>query len=329
MPLYRVLLTDYAWPDLQIEESTLAGAGASLIVADDTSSAALKSMVGQVDAIMTCWAPIPREVIEAAEQCRVIARLGIGLDNIDVAAATARRVAVTNVPDYCLTEVAEHTMALLLGLARHVTRFDGAAKQGQYDLLGVPTMRRVAGQTVGLIGYGRIGQTVGRLAAALGMRVVAHTRSQRKLTGAEWLSLEELLSASDFVSLHLPLTGESRKLIDASRLAQMKPTACLINTARGALIDHVALAAALAQDRLAGAALDVHEPEPPDLTQPLYRDPRVIITPHAAFSSMESLRELRQRATQSVIDCLEGRDPRNLANPEVLERGGWARRRPS
>lgn len=321
MPAFQVLLTDYAWPDLDIEREILSAADAELIVADDTSPAGLSKAAAQVDAIMTCWVNVPAEVIGSARRCRIVARLGIGLDNIDVAAATAHGMAVTNVPDYCLAEVAEHTLALLLALARNVARFHWETKQGRYDLLAAPPMRRVAGQTLGLIGYGRIGSTVGRLASAIGLRVLAHTREERSLEGATWCELDELLSTSDYVSLHLPLTDESHHLIGAAQLERMKPTACLINTARGGLVDHAALAEALAEDRLGGAALDVHEPEPPDLSRPLYHDPRVIVTPHAAFSSIKSLADLRRRATQGVVDCLRGRTPANLVNAEGLGRG--------
>lgn len=317
MPRFKVLITDFAWSELDVERRILARCDADLIVAPAHDVDTLCRLAGDVDAIMTCWAPVPAEVIDAARRCRIISRLGIGLDNIDVPRATARGIAVTNVPDYCLDEVAEHTLALLLSLARKVAFYHLATKQGRYDLRAELPIRRVAGQTLGLVGYGGIGRTVAAKARAMGLKVLATTRREKALDGAEWRSLEDLLTESDFISLHLPLTSESRHLIDAPRLALMKPTAALINTSRGALVDHAALAAALDAGRLAGAALDVQEPEPPDLAQPPFNHPRVIVTPHVAFASEESLAELRRRAAEAVVDVLSARRPRDLVNPDV------------
>jgi len=317
MPQYKVLITDFAWPDLDVERQILARCGAELVVAPAHDVATLRDAVPDVDAIMTCWAPLPAEVIEAALKCRLIARLGIGLDNIDVACATSRKIAVTNVPDYCLDEVAEHTLALLLALARKVAFYHLATKQGRYDLQAELPIRRVAGQTLGLVGYGRIGSTVAAKARAFGLRILATTSTEKPLEGAEWRPLEALLAESDFVSMHLPLRPESHHLLDAARLALMKPTAVLINTARGGLIDHAALATALEEGRLAGAALDVQDPEPPDLSQPPLNHPRVIVTPHVAFVSDEAVSELRQRAAESVVAVLSGQRPRDLVNPDV------------
>lgn len=317
MANYKVLITDFAWTELDLEREILARCGAELVVAPAHDTVTLRDAARNADAIMTCWAPLPAEVIDAATRCRVIARLGIGLDNIDVRRATERRIAVTNVPDYCLEEVAEHTLALLLALARKVAFYHLAAKQERYDLRVELPIRRVAGQTLGLVGFGRIGSTVAKKAQAFALKVIAHTRRETKLENATWRPLDDLLAESDFVSLHLPLTDESRHMINADRLSRMKPTAYLINTSRGGLIDHAALAEAISTGKLAGAALDVHEPEPPDLAQAPWNHPHVIVTPHAAFVSEESLADLRQRASQSVVDVLSGQRPQNLVNPDV------------
>jgi D-3-phosphoglycerate dehydrogenase len=254
-------------------------------------------------------------VIAAAQKCQIISRLGIGLDNIDVAAATERNIPVTNVPDYCLVEVAEHALALLLALARKVAFYHHETKQGRYALQAGPPLRRIEGQTLGIVGLGNIGRKLAEKGAALGLRILATTRSRRQpLPDVRLVALDELLAESNYVSLHLPLTAETRHFIDAAQLAKMKPSAYLINTARGGLIDRVALAAALAGGRLAGAALDVQDPEPPDLSQPPYNDPRVIVTPHAAFVSQESLANLRERAARQVVDRLQGRRPENVVN---------------
>ena len=324
MPQPLVLLTDYAWPDLEIERQILAEAGAELIAAPANDPATLAQLAAdpRVAGIMTNWARVTAEVIAAAPGCRIIARTGIGLDNIDVAAATARGIVVTNVPDYCLIEVAEHALALILALGRKVAWFHAETKTGSYDLQTGPPLRRIAGQTLGIVGLGNIGRMLATKAQGLGMRVIASGRSRRDtMPGVEWRDLDALLAESDYVSLHLPSTSATQHLIGADQLARMKPSAYLINTARGALVDERALAAALAAGRLAGAGLDVQQQEPPDLNQPPFNDPRVIVTPHAAFVSQESLANLRSRAARQVADRLQGRVPENVVNPAVLARG--------
>jgi D-3-phosphoglycerate dehydrogenase len=316
---YKVLLTDYAWPDLEIERSILAEYDAELVVAPNGDPATLVSLAGNVHAIMSNWANVPAQVIDAAPNCRIVSRLGIGLDAIDVAHATSLGIPVTNVPDYCLIEVAEHTVALLLALARKIHIFHANSQQGRYDLSAGFPLRRIAGQTLGLIGLGNTAREVAERALPLGLRVVATSRSRRNpLPDVTFVDLDDLLSQSDFVSLHLPLNRETRGLIGTVQLAQMKQTAFLINTARGGLVDHSALAAALARNALAGAALDVQEPEPPNLSLPPWNDPRVIVTPHAAFYSTESVEELRRRTSRQVGTRLAGGRPENVVNPEVL-----------
>ncbi len=321
MARFKVLLTDYAWADLDLERQALREADAELVVAEKTDAATLAELASDADAIMTNWAKVPEPVIAAGAKLRIVARLGIGLDNIDVEAATRRGIVVTNVPDYCLIEVAEHALALLLGLGRKVAYYHQQTKAGQYRLQSGPALRRIANQTLGIIGLGQIGRELAERAAALGMRVLAFSRTQRQAPpGVEWASFNEILERSDYVSLHAPLTPQTRHLIGAAEFARMRPTAYLINTARGGLIDTAALAAVLAADRLAGAALDVQDPEPPDLGQPPYNDPRVIVTPHAAFVSAESLENLRSRTARQVAVRLAGGEPENIVNPAVFGR---------
>jgi D-3-phosphoglycerate dehydrogenase len=268
---------------------------------------------------MTNWSDVTAQLIDAATKCRIIARLGIGLDNIDVRHATRRGIPVTNVPDYCLIEVAEHTIALVLALARKIGVFHENAGAGRYDLSAGFPLRRIEGQTFGIVGLGQIGRRVAAKAQALGLHVLATSRSRRDpMPGVAWADLQEVLSQSDFVSLHVPLNDETRGMIAARELALMKPAAFLINTARGGLLNHRDLAAALADGKLAGAALDVQDREPPDLSQPPYNDPRVIVTPHAAFYSSESVEELRRRVAHQVGVRLTGGRPENVVNPEVL-----------
>lgn len=313
MPQYRVLITDYAWPDLSIERAILAGAGAEVVVADAADAATLKRLAADVDAIMTNWARVPSQVLAAAKQCRIVARFGIGLDNIDVACAHRLGMLVTNVPDYCLEEVAEHTLALILSLGRKVAFYHQATKSGTYDLSAGPPLRRLAGQTLGIVGFGNMGRSLAAKASALHFRICVYTRRRESVEPPfQWVPLETLLAASDFISLHLPSMPETRHLIGEPQFARMKPTAYLINTSRGALVDEQALAKALAAGRLAGAALDVQQQEPPDLSRPPFNDPRVIVTPHAAFYSLESVSELRRRAARQVADALAGKLPENV-----------------
>lgn len=317
---YRVLLTDRAWPDSSIEQLMLASIGAELIEAPDGSESTLCRLAADVDAIMTCWAPVTEAVIRAAAQCRHIARMGIGLDNIAVDVATERRIRVTNVPDYCVEEVADHAMALVLACARKLGFFHQRTKAGEYCLQAGGPMRRLRGSVLGIVGMGRIARAVAERARAFGFEVVAWTRSSSDHgSGVRMLEFQELLRFSDFVSLNMPLTPETEHLLNRESLALLKPTAFVINTSRGGLIDHAALWDALQAERLAGAALDVFEPEPPDLSQPLFRDERVIVTPHAGFVSVESLRDLRERAARQVAATLSGNVPENVVNPQVDE----------
>jgi D-3-phosphoglycerate dehydrogenase len=315
---YHVLLTDRAWPDTTIEREILAPAGADLIEPPDTLEASLCHLAAQADAIVTNWAPLTEAVVRAAERCRVICRTGIGLDNIAVATATERSIPVTNVPDYCVGEVADHALALLLACARNIAFFHARTKQGEYHLGAAPEMPRLAGKRLGLVGLGRIGRNLAGKARGFGLEVVAHTIAGNDHgTGCRMVCLEELLRESDFVSLHVPLTDGTRHLLRLPQFEQMKRSAYLINTARGGLVDHAALWTALELKLIAGAALDVFEPEPPDLTAPLFQDERVIVTPHVAFASRESLIDLRSRVARQVVDVLAGRRPENVVNPQV------------
>jgi len=320
MAKYRALYTDYPWADATIEREILAEIDCELIISPDNKEATLAAMAPGVDAILTCWAPVTAGVIDAADRCRLITRTGIGLDNIDVRHATDLGIVVTNVPDYCIHEVAEHSLALVLAISRKIAAYHLATKRGTYDLVAQLPVERLSGKTLGVVGLGQIGKLLAAKAAAFGLRVVGTNQSGTPVAGVELMSLEELLAASDFVSLQLPLNAQTRRIINRDALARMKPTACLINTSRGGLVDHAALADALAAGRLAGAGLDVQEPEPPDLSTAPYNDPRVIVTPHVAFYSSQSTQELRTRVGRQVVDFLSGKQPENIVNPTVSPR---------
>lgn len=317
---YRVLLTDRAWPSLDLERDILARGNAELIEAPDDSEATLISLAADVDAIATCWAQVTSNVIDAASNCRIISRLGIGLDNIDVSAATAKKIPVTNIPDYCIPEVADHTLGLLLGMTRKIAWFDQKAKQGQYDLSAAGPMYRLEGKTLGLFGFGRIARAVRERALSFGLTVIAHSASQRDYeTGCEMVSLDDLLGRSDYLSIHAPLSPHTRQLFDKQAFPRMKSGVYLINTSRGGLIDHAALWEAIQSGIVSGAGLDVFDPEPPNLSDPLFQDSRVIVTPHAAFTSEESLVDLRTRVCQQILLVLQNEQPENLVNPEIYD----------
>jgi len=317
---YRVLVTDRAWPDCGLERDILDEVGGEVIEASSQDEPTLIELVRDVDAIATCWAQVTSAVIRAAPRCRVVARFGIGLDNISVETATELKIPVTYVPDYCVQEVSDHALALLLACARKVAFFNHRARRGLYELQIGPPLRRLAGQVLGLVGLGRIAQALYPKACALGLDVVAFTPSGNDYgTGCRMISFDNLLEQSDFISLHAPLSEQTRHMFGARQFQRMKPSAYLINTSRGPLIDQLELRAALDKSELAGAALDVFDPEPPDLSQPLFQDERVLITPHAGFLSQESLVELRSRTFRQIVQVFQGLQPEHVVNPSVYE----------
>lgn len=319
MSTYRVLVTDHPWEGLEIEERMLSPFGVELVDAPAEDEETLAGLAGDVDVIATCWARVTKKVIEAAGECRLICRLGIGLDNIDIPTATALGIPVTNVPDYCVEEVADHALSQLLALSRNLPFFHLRTKQGEYNLQAGPPMHRLRGLTLGLIGLGRIGRAVAQRAQGFGLKVVAHTPSGNDHgTGCRMVAWPELLATSDWLSLHAPLTPQTRHLLDRAAFAAMKPGVILANTSRGPLIDPEALWEAIQSGMVRGAALDVFEPEPPDLTEPLYRSEQVLVTPHVAFVSEESVIELRERVCGQILAMLSGEVPENVVNREVL-----------
>lgn len=320
-----VAVTDHVFPDLEQERRLLADAGHELRFGSNAASVEeVREAVTGADAVLNCFAPMPAEVIRSLERCVIIARYGIGLDTIDLDEATAKGIVVTNVPDYCIDEVSDHALALLMSLARGVTLLDRRVRSGSWTSTDARPIHRLRGRTLGLVGFGRIARALAAKVAPLGFRVVTTDPfvpdEAVRDAGAEPATLEELLVAADVVSIHAPLTPDSRHLIGEAELAMMKPGAILINTSRGPLVDLDALRAALAEDRLGGAGLDVLEVEPPAADDPLLHRDDVIVTPHAAFYSEESLEELQRKAVEQVIEALAGRTPPYAVNADALGR---------
>lgn len=318
----QVLVTDYAWADVEEERAILKAAGASLVVAETGEEQELIRLAVAVDGILTCWKPVTAGVLNAAVHCRSVGRYGIGLDNIDVACATELGMVVTNVPAYCVDEVSDHAMALILACSRKVAFYDRMAKSGLYDLGSGTPLYRLAGKTLGIFGFGKIGRVLSRKASAFGMRILAHdpllTPDQARQAEAPVVSFPDLLSQSDFVSIHAPLTEATRGLFSRETFRMMKPTAFLINTARGGIVDTRDLVEAIDNGLLAGAGLDVFPVEPPPPGEPALKHPRIVVTPHAAFNSVESLIDLRRIAAGQMAQILNGVQPESIVNPQVL-----------
>ncbi len=322
--IFTVVTTDYNFGNLDIEKAILSEIGAELIPRQCHSEEEVIEACRMADGIFNQAVPMPRRVIESLERCKVIARYGIGFDTIDVEAATQKGICVTNVTDYCIEEVAIHALALFLACARKIVILNREVKRGNW-CSGVPQLPRpifrLEGQTFGLIGFGNIGRSLANKIKPLGLKIIANDpyipREIGQTYGVELVSLEEVLRQSDYVSLHLPLNAETRNLIGESQLKWMKPTAFLINTARGPIIDEKALIKALKEKWIAGAALDVLEKEPPEPNNALLTLDNVILTPHAAWYSEDSVPELRRKAALNIRQVLEGYYPKYLVNPEV------------
>jgi len=318
---WKVVITDYNYPDLSIEEKELARWNAQVVPAQCRTPEEVLAVARDADAIISQYAPITREVIYGLNNCKAIGRYGIGVDNIDVQAATERGIAVINVPSYCEEEVSDHTMALLLAWARRIVHYATEIRQGTWDWKTGRPIHRLRGQTLGLLGFGKIARLVAKKAKAFGLQVIAYDPylpdeifSKEEV---ERVSLEDLLTRSDFLSIHVPLTESTRHLINRETIAKMKPTACLINTSRGGVVDEQALIWALQEGRLAGACLDVLDSEPPQKENLLLTMPQVILSPHVAWYSEESQRELRTKVANDVGRALNRQLPIGLVNREL------------
>jgi D-3-phosphoglycerate dehydrogenase / 2-oxoglutarate reductase len=322
-----VLVTDYTWASTEAEAAVLAAVGAELLVAETGDEDELVELVREADGILTCFAKVTGRVIRAGERLQVIGRYGIGTDNIDVGEATRIGIPVTNVPAYCLDEVAEHALAFLLALARGVCVYDRGIREGDWSLSRAAPIKRIAGRTLGIVGFGKIGRTLAGKARALGLDVIAHDPGAPEAIGAaglEPISLEALCTQADFISVHVPLTPETQGLIGGRELRSMKPSAIVINTARGGIVDQDALLEALREGWIAGAGIDVFVPERLPSDHPLLAQPNLVATPHVAFYSEESVHELEVLAAENVAAILSGRRPASVVNPEVLELSRWA-----
>lgn len=316
------VVTDTVFPNLDTTREILSHV-ADLKVLEDSSADSIAEATADADSVLVTYAQITGDIIRQMKRCRIIARYGIGVDNVDVEAATQNAIIVTNVPDYCIEEVSDHAVALLLALARKLTSSNMRVHSCNWEMSSVVPIRRLRGSVSGLIGFGRIAQQVASKLQAFGMRLVAYDPyvpaeilNRARVQG---LSFEDLLTSADYISIHVPLAATTHHLFDSAAFRRMKNTAYIINTARGGIIDEAALIKALDAREIAGAALDVLEIEPPSKSKLLGRDD-VILTPHTSFYSEESLLELQTKAAEEVALVLDGKPPRNPVNPEVIVR---------
>jgi len=314
-----IVVTDYNFPDLSLETAVLEQGGCDIVGHHCSTEAELMAAVARADAVITQFARINARVIGAMARARAIVRYGIGVDNVDLDAARAHGLPVSNIPDYCIDEVADHTLAFILGLTRQVVTHTADLRAGQWRLaVPVSGMRALREQTVGVVGFGRIGrEVVGRL-RAFKCRVLVHdpvvAAGDIAAAGATAVALQDLLAQADIVSLHCPSSATTRRLIRAETLAGMKPGALLVNVARGDLVDTPALVQALQTGQLAAAALDVFDPEPLPADHPLRSLQNVIVAPHIASVSPTAVRALREGAASRALAAAMGGLPPNIVN---------------
>jgi D-3-phosphoglycerate dehydrogenase / 2-oxoglutarate reductase len=330
MGQFLVAVADSVFPTLDPARAVLSKIGAELSLADEPTPEAIVKVARDADAVLITYAKITADMIRKMARCQIIARFGIGVDNVDIAAATDAGIVVTRVPDYCNDEVSDHTLALLLALVRKIPFANSSVQAGRWEMSATVPIHRLRGRILGLVGFGRIPQSVAPKAKAFGLKVVTYdpfvSQDITATAGVERVDFAELVKVSDYVSIHTPLMPETQGLFNAAVFRQMKPNAYLINTARGPIVDEAALAHALDAGQLAGAALDVLSQEPPAGSPLLGRD-NVILTPHMSFYSVESLVELQTKAAEEVVRVLKGQMPRNPVNPEVAK--SRMERRPS
>jgi D-3-phosphoglycerate dehydrogenase len=320
---YRVVVTDLteSGNDIELEVFAQSGLSVDLVTAEQTGRVGLLAATAGAHALMVQFATIDRTVIDTLTSCLVIARYGVGVDMVDIDAATDMGIPVANVPHYCIDEVSSQTIGFVLDLNRRTVPLAAHVRAGRWGTVPpVTPPRRLRGQILGVVGFGAIGSEVARKAQALGLEVLAHDpfAAPDAHPGISFVSLPQLLAQSDYLTLHCPLTDATRGLIGAAELAQMKPSAYLLNLSRGPVVDQAALTEALRMAVIQGAALDVLATEPPDPADALLKLENVIVTPHIASWSVEAAIELRREVAQSVVDALQGRAPASVVNGKQL-----------
>ena len=310
MPRPLIAITDSPFPSFDPAKKALARLDPEYRIAKSASADDILAIARDADAVLVTYAKLPGQLLRELKKCKAIGRFGLGVDNIDLAAAKELGIAVNYVPDYCLREVSDHAMALLLALARKVTLSSKLVQSGRWELPPIVPLRRLEGQVLGLVGFGNIPRTLAPKAKGFGLQVITYdpyvVQDAATAAGVECVSFDDLLARSDFISVHAPLQPATRGLMNAKAFAKMKKGAYLINTARGPLVDEAALVAALDSGHLGGAALDVVTTEPLAKDSPLLGRDNVILTPHTGFYSVEALEELQTKCASDVARILSG-----------------------
>ena len=316
---YRVVITDCDQGSIEEEKDEFGKIGAELILAQVQEERELIRACREADGLLNQYALLTRRVLENLPNCKVVSRYGVGVDSVDLKAATDLGIIVANVPDYCMDEVADQTVSMLLGLIRKTAFFDQKVKSGQWDFrIGIP-IYRIKGKTMGLVGCGKIGLEVAKRISAFGVRVITFDPYLEKAPqGVELKDFDTVLKESDFISVHCPLNDSTKHLIGERAFKKMGKKPFLLNTSRGPIVDEKALIQALNEGLISGAGLDVLEKEPPDLLNPLLKMENVILTPHVSFYSVESISELKRRTAKNVSEVLMGRRPNSVVNREVM-----------
>jgi len=308
-----IAVTDSVFPSLDPAKAALARLEPELRMAKSASADDILAVAREADAVLVTYAKLTGDILRQLKRCKAVGRFGLGVDNIDLAAAKEMGITVTYVPDYCLQEVSDHAMAMLLALARKIPYSNALVQAGRWEMPAVVPIYRLEGRVLGLIGFGNIPRRVAPKAQAFGLNVITHdpfvSQEAAKLLGVDNVRFDQLLARSDFISVHAPLTAQTRGLLNAEALAKMKKGVLIVNTARGPLIDEQALVAALDSGQVGGAALDVLATEPPAKDSPLLGRDNVILSPHTGFYSVDALNELQTKCASDVARVLSGEQP--------------------
>jgi len=325
MDRFKVVISDYNYESIEIERRIIGQTGAELLDFQCRTEDEVIQVAADCDVLIVQFAPITRRVIEKLEKCRLIVRFAIGVDNIDLSAATDYGVCVANVPDYSIDEVSTHAVCMILAAARRLPESIRSVRSLTWNYAAVKPLHRTKGTRLGLVGLGRIPTEVARKMAGFGMEIVSYdpfvSQQHADSLGVQLVTFDELVLSSDFISIHCPLTEETRGLFNLSLFRKMKRGAFIINTARGPIIRELDLIQALEERLISGAALDVLEKEPMDFNNPLLKMDNVFITPHMAWYSEESIQTLKTRVAEEAVRVLQGEQPLNLVNKTVVPRG--------
>jgi D-3-phosphoglycerate dehydrogenase / 2-oxoglutarate reductase len=321
--IWKVMITDVSFPDVSLEQAELQSINASLVRLNCLTAADVIQQCQEADALLVQYAPITADVLRALPRLKAISRYGIGVDMIDISAATQNKILVCSVPGYCVKEVATHALAIILYWARRLSTYQQDVRNKRWNLNALDDAHRIHRldvQTLGLVGAGRIAQELAKMASFLGMKIVYYDPYIKTdpIQEMQAVSFEELITTSDFISIHCPLTQESRGLFDEPIFKAMKSSAVLVNTARGAVVNNSALEKALRYGWIAGAGVDNLEQEPPDWNDPLLTLQNLLVTPHVAFYSEESLSDLQRLTAKAIADLFSCNMPEGLLNSELF-----------